>query len=300
MKKLLLIVVAGFYLQAAPPDPAHYSFLEVKESKNSYISILYKNGNKDDLWVLKQKRFTSTRAEYLLALDAYGSSVAASIGFPTPKARVVSPKVEFPGKHFQDRAAILSPFFTARPVRLGGPYMGIKVNQLYYSVASEQRGMRPEVLKNMGRHPDLPILCAIDTFLGNTDRCCDNLVRDESADRFIAFDFDVSGHRPLCKAARNQILKLFTNEEYKKLSADQRQGIIAYRNALALLFARNPADKLEQRLEKFVKQALPDEISSWEVQGYLNKNKRFIRRTFEDAHALLVTLNDLISKFEQR
>lgn len=90
--------------------------------------------------------------------------------------------------------------------------------QIWGPLPPEKTGLTLAVIQDMAKHPDLPKIVALDTFVGNADRSCPNLYYDKVADRFCGIDMAASFSSPLAFWACQQLVKLkkseFTQDEY--------------------------------------------------------------------------------------
>jgi hypothetical protein len=86
-------------------------------------------------------------------------------------------------------------------------------------LAVERTGLTIEIIQNMAKHPDLPRIVALDTFVGNADRSPPNLYYDEITDRFCGIDMAASFSSPLALAAYQRLEGLKSHLTSGELSA---------------------------------------------------------------------------------
>jgi len=304
MKKIICWLLVTSYIvpiNSKIADPKNFIFDRRQSARNSYISVLHSADNEEELYILKQKKagYSEQVTQLLAVFDAIGCDMVNSIqSIPSNKILIVPAALDFPGKHFPNRVATVHTYIPAKPVKQGGPFKGLKVNQYFYDVPRKSRGLSKSVVSNMTWHPDVPVLCAIDTFTGNSDRCCDNLVYDSDSGRFFAFDFSEAFNKPLTKMALMQVTML-KEKGARYLSPEERVALISYRNAMAGLVARNYPTKVLKKIDKYVHEMFGDEPLTWAGAAFLNKRKQFIKNSYYYAAKLVVALNDLIGDFDK-
>lgn len=286
-----------------------YQFVTALGTRNSFISIVRKMSevyspiddndplaNKEGLYIVKQKKGYFMHEQKIQAysvFDALGASIVESVGFPGNDIWIIPANLEFPGKHFSKRAATLHSFIKAVPTLKSRMFNGVQVNQMTLATESTRRGLRLEVVKSMPAHSDLPMLCAIDTYVGNDDRCCNNLVYDAESDHFFAFDFTEAFTAPLCKLAMKRLKEM----DVKILNPYDKESLIAYRNSLLTILTRNSPSKLFKRIDTFVKEMFGDSKITWTTWFMLNDRKRFIKKSYYECLDLIAVLNGIIKQF---
>ena len=118
----------------------------------------------------------------------------------------------------------------------------------------------------MAKHPDLPRIVALDTFVGNADRSSPNLYYDDITDRFCGIDMAASFSSPLALAACQQLESLKNSH----LTSDELSALADYTNTLALLIENWPPEKQERLLLEFS-----------EIAGFQNGSSLFDQNVVE-------------------
>jgi hypothetical protein len=103
----------------------------------------------------------------------------------------------------------------------------------------------------MAKHPDLPKIVALDTFVGNADRSPSNLYYDEMTDRFCGIDMAASFSSPLALAAYQQLKKM----KKSHLTSDELSALKDYAATLEFLIKNWPPDKQESILLEYSEMA---------------------------------------------
>ena len=186
-------------------DQHDFILIKSQSLKNSYISYVQSQNGK--IFIVKQKRHRSVHSRLCIVRDTLSAYIAEKVRIPTNRVCIIPPRVYFLGKKFMDEPASLhtyAPGFTLR--EQPSVYDDLYVQQRWKSRWSyEQKGLTVEVIRNMARHPALPCIVALDTFIGNSDRHDGNLCYDFDTDTFCGIDMDDTFNKNLCKVACDHV-----------------------------------------------------------------------------------------------
>jgi len=194
------------------------------ENHKSQVHFLVQGANR---FVVKQMISEDIKKQFCLIREALASCIAESLDIPVNHIRIIPPGARFPGKKFTERAATLHTFAHGRSLLDPGKYRYLKIKQLWKeALPKEHWGLTWQVIHNMSLHPDLPIIVAFDTFIGNSDRCPHNLRYHGKSDHFCGIDMEISFNKNLSNIAVDQIRRLLKSAT--RLSHKELMGLETY------------------------------------------------------------------------
>ena len=256
------------------------------ETEDCHISFLEYFGKK---YVVKQIKDPSPDEQFLLVLDTLGCHIAFSAHIPQNYV-VLIPPGKFPGKKKEGFPATLHTLAPGVSTDQECPFQGVDIHQRYRKensrmwslwgpLAPENTGLTYTVIKNMARHPDLPKIAALDTFVGNADRSSSNLFYDVMTHHFCGIDMAASFSTPLAQEALRQLREL--ENRGIQLTLEERTALDAYANTLNHLLETWPVERLEMKLKEFANNAgfiegswLYDQNVAERIEFHLNCMKR--------------------------
>ena len=148
----------------------------------------------------------------------------------------------------------------------------------------ERRGLTPEVMDNMARHPMLPSIAAFDTFVGNGDRSSPNLFYDTPTDSFTGIDLAAAFNRRLASAALYQIACL------QSTTPEVEKALRAYAAHLTLLIDRFSPEEVDRILAECFEEAHLWELGE-EISNCYNHHCRLFRENYIDCIELVKNIN---------
>jgi hypothetical protein len=151
-------------------------------------------------------------------------------------------------------------------------------------------GLTLVVIQEMAKHPDLPKIVALDTFLGNADRSPPNLFYNASTDQFCGIDMAASFNSDLAKEACRQMQALI--DENIVLTHQEKDSLAKYANTLKTLIADYSPQTQENLLREFSQKAGFIELDL-EISERIEYHKRYMERNYRYSKELLC----LIDKF---
>lgn len=294
---LLFLLLALFYSQKFYANENAYHLINTFETDDCFISFIE---NVDNKFVVKQIKDSSPDEQFLLVLDALGCLIAESSDIPMNKVTIIPSNKPFHGKKVLEFPATLHSLAKGVSTDKNCFYQDVDVHQRFRKknspmwrrwgpLAPEKTGLTIEIIQNMARHPDLPRIVALDTFVGNADRSPPNLYYDEITDRFCGIDMAASFSSPLALAACQRLEGLKSD-----LTSSELSGLRDYANVLEFLIKTWPPEKQERFLLEYSK------IAGF-TNGFLfNQNVferiEFHKRIIKDNYKNCVTLLKLINR----
>lgn len=215
MNKLYLLFLLIFfsYFQKPYADENPCYLIDILETDNCFISFVDERDNK---FIIKQIKDPSPDEQFLLVLDALGCLIAESCDIAMNKVTIIPANTSFHGKKILEFPATLHSLAKGISTDKKCFYQNIDVHQRFRKkdspnwhrwgpLAAEKTGLTKKTIQNMAKHPDLPKIVALDTFVGNADRSSPNLYYDEITDRFCGIDMAASFSSPLALAAYQHV-----------------------------------------------------------------------------------------------
>lgn len=148
----------------------------------------------------------------------------------------------------------------------------------------EQRGLTQEVIDNMARHPMLPCIAALDTFLGNGDRSSPNLFYDKPTNSFTSIDLAAAFNRRLASVALYQVACL------QPATPKVERALKVYAAHLTLLIDLFPPEEIDRILAECFEEARLWELGE-EISNCYNHHCRLFRKNYSDCIELVRKIN---------
>lgn len=114
-------------------------------------------------------------------------------------------------------------------------------------------GLTHTVIKSMAMHPELPLIVAFDTFVGNADRSLPNLFYDAATDSFYGIDLSASWCTPLGEYALERLRELYNSGH--TFNAAEQQALRIYTATLERLLKAFSPDYISTLLQKCAEKA---------------------------------------------
>ncbi len=294
---LFLSAFYPLYSELSPPVIC----LKSLETDDCFISFL-RDSSKNE-FVIKQVKDPSPDEQFLLVLDALGCHIAEQIGVSMNRVSLIPPSVSHIGKKLPSFPATLHTLAKGLSItEETSPYHLIDIHQRYRKENSpmwkkwgplplEETGLTRRIIQNMAKHPDLPKIVALDTFLGNADRSAPNLFYDEESDRFCGIDMAAAFNTELAKEACGQIASM-----EGPFSQAEKAALKEYVSTLEILLKKYPAEELERLLLEYAKKGGFIEGSDlWNegVQERIEHHKRRIRSNCTFSKELVFLIEDV-------
>jgi hypothetical protein len=291
---MLLLIYGFFLLWAGGLFGATCKDLQVirhTESTRSYLAVV--RDNKQATFILKQRKQNRVPEQFACAVDKLGSLMAQELGIPCNTVDIIPISACLPYKFHKDSPATLHSFISgvSRLVGLCQRYKPIK--------NSEGIGLTLTVIRDMARHPGLPELVALDTFICNTDRNRSNLILNETENKFYAIDFGNAFSVNLCKLAIDNI-KFYLSKKIT-LTRAEKDSLRVYRDMLNHLKKKYSPQVLYERLEAYAKEAgfFDNGVSlprAQHVKRLLSRCRSVIEESYASVPRLIKLVNKLIKR----
>lgn len=265
-----------------------------------YISFITDGENNH--YVIKQKRKGTVKEQFLVVSEKLSAYIAEIAEIPAHRVQILPAGMAFTGKMITEDAASILTLVPGIPIKLvkTGIYSGLYLRQTNKPTwPQEELGLNERVIASMALHPDLALIAALHTFIGNEDCHGDNLFYDEQTNRFYAIDMDkiyrMEEQRELIsKLACDQIRRMLHSKE--KFSQAEFDGLKLYQNTLQRLAVIFPPARIHELLDEFAtlggfdkKLYLPDLVDR--VECIKDKAKR--------SHNHILELIDLLSRINK-
>lgn len=297
---LLLLILIPYFCSA---QETHFKIIESFETEECFISFIECSGNQ---YVVKQIKDPSPNEQFLLVIDALGCQIAEISGIPQNRVTIIPANVTFPGKKLLEFPATLHTFATGVCTEQGSFYKDIDIHQRfraenspmwrrYGPLPAERTGLTKLIIQAMARHPDLPKIVALDTFVGNADRSSPNLYYDESTDRFCGIDMAASFTKPLGLAACRQLKGMRSLE----FTQNELSALMDYANTLESLIKNWPPEKIELSLMVFAAMAgfqKGNLLFDQDVEERIMFHKRCMRENDENCRELVKVIHQLVTE----
>ncbi|HLW72984.1 MAG TPA: hypothetical protein VKR54_02965 [Candidatus Babeliales bacterium] len=265
------------------------------ESKNSFISYVTINGYQ---YIIKQKK--NIQKQMAAVRDALAAYIAQDLGI-AHSVQIISVTQDIAGKVNKQQPATLHTIAAGKAI-IDQP------ESRYYKLRLKQRSPEDDLLPNrwlteaiiyqMTWHKQLPLIVALDLFIGNIDRHGGNLFYDPVTDCFCAIDMDNIFRFDLpalaCQKldAMVSLGKNFTNEEIIALTS--------VRDTLQFLLRRFTSTQIIDQLHLFVQQAGLRKNNIIKYKSLVKKitnHEAMIIKSRKSVHKLIYVLDKIIDNF---
>jgi hypothetical protein len=311
----LIILLLGFFffphlypLKRLLPTStqAFKKISEVKHASDADYLFLQESIGQEE-WIYKQIIVPSPEDQIVLVLEIFASEIAQTVGIPINHVRIISGDDYFEHRLFDKLPGSLHLKVPGKCVEDYPPWEGFDIHQKIRSpfiiarigaLASEEIGLRREVIQNMAKHPDLAKIAALDTYLGNNDRSNINIFYDEKVDAFYGIDMGNCFMGNLAQCAQEKLQDFFAHNSL--FSKEELLGLNRYRQALCSLISQFPPAKSIELLEDTLKKAgfVPDNLLLWDegTERKLSKWKLAIEENYKST-VQLINLLEQINKY---
>ncbi len=289
-------VASTFDLLDPDYDVNKITVFNFQQTRRTYVT--YIKDEAQNIFVIKQSKLYDSIARQgpLSAVrETLAAYIAESNGIPANRVRMLLVGYAIPGKLYLERLATLHTFVPGSCLNSKALY----IRQLWKENEPEKQvGLTLRVIHDMSLHPDLSLIVALDTFVGNSDRGNNNFYYDEKADRFWAFDFGSTFVKNLAEIAR-QFVESLLQDESLKLKPQELCGLILYRDTLKKLNEKHSPSELHLKLDEFLLQAgiIPgSSLYNDEVAGMIQSYKEAIFNSSISSQKLVRLLSRFIKR----
>lgn len=278
-----------------------YKFLDTQ--KCSYIVFI--KDDEGNHYVVKQEKYPSLSKQIRSIAEALCAHIASSLSIPSQQVKILPVGMSFPGKFITKRVGTVHTLVPGNTIRANpdGLYGKLDIKQpTDNAIPFEQQGFTERTIFWMSQHPDLPLIVALDTFVGNKDRNKANILYDSESNSFYAIDmaliYDVESNRkPVAQVACEQVTQMIINNA--KFTEKELEALRAYRSMLKRLVSNFPPKVMCALLDNFfieskiVKTHL---FSTKDIMSLLNAYKRAIKQSYVDIKKLIYLLFVLMNR----
>ena len=205
-------------------------------------------------YLLKQKK--DSKKQLAVVRDALSAYIAKDLNI-AHQIYIVKSNKKIPGKIKLRWPATLHTIVPGETVRkqCNSKYNELRLRQFWAQAPSfNEKGLTRSILTHMTWHNQLPIIVALDLFIGNSDRHCGNLFYDPKTDAFWAIDMDDTFNKDLCLLACKK-LKLMMNKGNEPFTDQEIHALKIMRDTLAILVRKHKPSDLIKQLYIFAKKA---------------------------------------------
>ncbi|HHT7228227.1 TPA: hypothetical protein ACTZ5W_005570 [Bacillus cereus] len=185
-------------------------------------------------FVLKQINSKSSWDQSALVRDYVGARISEEMNLPINRVRIIPAQLEFSLKPFPGQPATLHTFAEGE----------VPIAEIQQKAGGEvpiaEKGLTYSAIKNMAKGSELPLIAALDTFLGNADRKNGNLLYRNN--HYIGIDFGDMLIHNLAETAINQFQTM--RKQHIVFSPAEKMGLQNYYKTLNNLFLNYPAEKI--------------------------------------------------------
>jgi len=276
---------------------------------SAQIAILG-NIHNNDKYIIKQKTidrvFTCVIREKIVADMA--EKMTEKIGIYANKVIIVPAHCPFPGKYDLEKPASLIAFVPGTVV-CNLPEHYHKPNLKQANNPKRIRGLQKEMINDMARHPDLPILVAFDTFTGHNDRHPENLFYDEKSDHYFAIDLESGFYNNIAEHAHalfEQMIKDKKQKEEKEeeeekkekkanLSTEEINALTAYQSTLKTLIPIYPPEIIFSKIaQSRIEAGIEDHEESGKMEEALQQT---IQDNYDSCKLVVASLDALLKMY---
>lgn len=274
-----------------------YKFLE---SKRSCYVFFIKDGE-DNHYIIKQKKRDSLVSQFRVVFEMLSAYIAETLEIPAHRVRILPMGTFFPGKFVAEKTATIHTLAPGCQVSQlqDRPYCDIDIKQYNYPLVSKHKmGLNRKVIADMALHSDLPLIVALDTFIGNRDRNLNNYFYDRNSDRFYAINMDeicdtCDGGKFVSRLACSRVESMLKNHEI--FNRDEIKGLQCYQATLKKLVDNFPPRIMYTLIDQFALQAgFKKKYYIPEIVNMVNQTKMKIEKTYYDAQMLINLISQLI------
>lgn len=271
------------------------SFLSAFETKNCFITYVMINGY---TYIIKQKK--DFKKQLAVVRDTLAAYIAKDLAV-AHEVDIIDFKKNIVGKHHLKWPATIHTIAAGETVRKQktSKYNAIRLKQHWSRPdINNEIGLTKMVINYMTWHKQLPVIVALDLFIGNSDRHIGNLCYDPETDKFCAIDMDDTFNKDLCELACRNFDKMIKNKT-AQFTKEEIKALIIMRNTLKLLVQKHTPRDLIVKMYTFGHRAgfvKGSPLYNERIQRRFAAYERNIQKTYESARHLIVILDKIIRR----
>lgn len=280
-------------------------------------------------FIVKQNNDSILASSFCAAREKLGVSIAQLIGVQVNDVEIIPAHTIFPGKHYTELPATLHTFAPGTRITLlkpSSPFYKLNIHQKSNSLLPDsERGLTYEVIKNMTKHKELPLIVALDTFISNRGRHGNNYFYSPKSNHFCLIDLESSFRAHLGWNACNCIQTLLDNTSTAPLSSQEITALRVYNETLKKLLSLYTPESMYKQLEAYLFEANPslqtqntidsesDTVLNTEpfpqetklmrsmkntVEEQLNVHLKMIKKNYQSCTKLIKLLDKLLQRYQ--
>lgn len=219
-------------------------------------TLLDSDGTK---FIVKQDDTDMVTCTCRAAREKLGVAIATDTYLNTNKVLIIPAYYNFPGKRSVELPATLhtfSPGIQISFIDRHSPFHHLNIHQRHSSsLAPKDCGLTYTIIQNMTKHSELPIITALDTFIGNRARHTNNLFYCPDSNHFYLIDLESAFKTDLGMYACNCITSLL--KEKTTLSHQEITALRSYHTTLKMLLSRYSPEQMYTLLLSYIAEANP-------------------------------------------
>lgn len=269
------------------------SLINTFEGKNCFISYVQINVY---TYLLKQKK--DYKKQLAVVRDALAAYIAKGLNIAHEIA-IIEWEKEFAGKVKRWWPATLHTIVPGETVRKqpNSKYNALRLRQFWAQAESfDAKGLTKTIITHMTWHKQLPVIVALDLFIGNSDRHCGNLFYDPITDKFWAIDMDDTFNKDLCLLAYKK-LKSMMQDDNLIFTQEEINALICMKKTLKFLVRNYRPDDVIVKMYIFAQQAgfsKGTDLYNNKIRNKLIYYEKMIMQTHESAYQLISLLDKII------
>lgn len=271
-------------------------------SRNSHMSLL--KADRNSQWLIKQRKGAYVDSQMTPVLETLGTRMAERIGIICNHVKLVPMSACKKYKRAKNQPATLHSYVPGVNPRATEEMATLNIHQSMEWSCGKKCGFTKYVIEGMSRHPALPRIVALDTYIGNSDRSAVNILYDPKMRIFYAIDFGFSFKSNLAKGALETLRAL----EHARVVFTQAElaALVAYRDTLRILIRLFRPAVMQTEFEKLVRKAglLSKHASFAEGRKGFKQalviHKNFMYETYHSTTRLVRYLDGALTRYQKR
>jgi hypothetical protein len=294
-------------------DMQKFSIVDASVEHTGTDATIRKITDGKHLYILKQITDESLDEQFLLINDAVASAIGSNAQIPVNEVFFIPYTVAKHLKKYPDRAATLHSYVSGKDLEKELPaFIGtdftlhqrtIKANSIWQQqcpLTQNAQGLTRDVIESMSIHNNLALLCALDTFVGNSDRSDPNIFYDHIHDSFAGIDQAASFSQQLPTLACDRIKELVKEDYCDACSSDIINGLRTYQSTLRYLYDTvTPCAVIAAMQDLIPHIALNAEHAS-EIKARIHTHTRVIEFNYASTLQLMSVLDQLLVKEQEQ
>jgi hypothetical protein len=237
MARFRRVVLTGvgilLYSILAQGSSKHFACKEWKLERRiekEWSSLLFLQSKDKRRIVLKQLKGHPVRFISNLVADTIGAFIAQSVDIPCNEVTILPIQHTCMHKKRVRQPASLHTLIEGKTLEQQ-PLRAYKtIVQLKTNGRSKIFGLTYAVINAMSKHPDLPGIAAIDTFMGNVDRLPKNIMHHNRTKRLYAIDFTLAFNTNLARYSVKNFKELLHRN--LRFTSSELQALEIYKDTL--------------------------------------------------------------------